>query len=132
MEKVLAFLRECGVFYLGTTDGQLPKMRPFGFVMNYKGRLSFSTNTAKSVYRQLRENPRFSVCAFHDEQGRWLRLDGRAEFLDVADSMDATEQYKAIRADIVYAEGDVIFQLHDGVCEWHEADNSYRTETLEA
>lgn len=40
MEEVLKFLTENTPFYVATVDGDTPKVRPFGFVMNYEGKLT--------------------------------------------------------------------------------------------
>lgn len=32
MEQVYEFLKKCGVFYLATTEGDQPRVRPFGVV----------------------------------------------------------------------------------------------------
>jgi nitroimidazol reductase NimA-like FMN-containing flavoprotein (pyridoxamine 5'-phosphate oxidase superfamily) len=36
-EEVLKFLKDNDVFYLATVDGDKPKVRPFGFVMEHEG-----------------------------------------------------------------------------------------------
>lgn len=37
MNEVIEFLNDCGVFFLATVDGDQPKVRPYGFVMDYDG-----------------------------------------------------------------------------------------------
>ena len=32
MNEVLAYLKECGAFFLATTEGDQPRVRPFGAV----------------------------------------------------------------------------------------------------
>ena len=39
IEKVCAFLEECGTYYLATVDGDQPRVRPFGTVLVYEGKL---------------------------------------------------------------------------------------------
>lgn len=79
MRNVLAFLQENSVFYLATMDHGYPKVRPFGFVMEYEGKLYFSTSNQKHVYRQLKENPYFEISTA-SKTGEWLRLRGKAVF----------------------------------------------------
>jgi uncharacterized pyridoxamine 5'-phosphate oxidase family protein len=79
MQEVLAFLQDNAVFYLATVDNGRPRVRPFGFVMGYEGKLYFSTNNQKQVYRQLSENPYFEISTAA-KNGEWLRLRGKAVF----------------------------------------------------
>ena len=122
MDEVLAYLRANGVFYLATIDGTVPRIRPFGFVMIYKDKLTFSTNEEKEVYEQLLTNPHFEVCSFNAADDTWIRVRGKAVFLSKEESMEATELYKAVRSSIVYEDGDIIFQMCDGVAEFHDGD----------
>ena len=79
MNEVLQFLTDNHVFYLATMDGDTPKVRPLGFVMEYDGKLCFSTNNKKNMYKQLISNPKFEICVA-SESGEWLRLSGKATF----------------------------------------------------
>jgi uncharacterized pyridoxamine 5'-phosphate oxidase family protein len=58
MNEVLQFLEDNPVFYIATVDGDTPKVRPFGFVMEYDGKLCFCTSNQKNVYRQLKGCPK--------------------------------------------------------------------------
>lgn len=77
MEKVLAFLKEAGTYYLATVEGDQPRVRPFGTAHVFEGRLYIQTGRAKPVSRQLAENPKVEICAFLN--GRWLRLAGEVK-----------------------------------------------------
>jgi uncharacterized pyridoxamine 5'-phosphate oxidase family protein len=79
MNEVLKFLTDNSPFYLATMDGDLPRVRPFGFAMEYQGKLCFCTNNQKPVYRQLKANPNFEISATA-KTGEWLRLKGKAVF----------------------------------------------------
>ena len=46
MEEVLKYLKECGTFYLATIEGDQPRVRPFGAVCAFEGKLQ----TTKSQY----------------------------------------------------------------------------------
>ncbi len=41
MQEVLKFLTENPTFYIATVEGNKPRVRPFGFVMEYEGKLWF-------------------------------------------------------------------------------------------
>ena len=72
MEEVYKFLKTCGTYYLATMDGDQPRVRPFGTIDLFDGRLTIQTGKVKEVSRQMLRNPRVELCAFDGE--RWLRL----------------------------------------------------------
>lgn len=74
MEKVCQFLKDAGVYYLATCEGTQPRVRPFGTVNIFEGRLYIQTGKKKDVSRQLSADPKAEICAFKD--GTWLRLAG--------------------------------------------------------
>ena len=51
MSAVLDYLKESGVFYLSTMDGNQPRVRPFGAVCEFEGKLYFITAKTKNVYK---------------------------------------------------------------------------------
>ena len=56
MNKALEFLQESGIFYLATTEGDQPRVRPFGAVFEYEGKLYIVTNNTKKCFKQMLEN----------------------------------------------------------------------------
>ena len=74
MEKVYEFLKSVGTYYLATVEGDQPRVRPFGTVNLYDGKLYIQTGRKKDVARQIAANPKVELCAFKD--GVWLRLSG--------------------------------------------------------
>lgn len=74
MQEVYEFLKNCGTYYLATVDGDQPRVRPFGTVDIFEGRLYIQTGKSKEVSRQIQQNPRVEICAF--DGGRWLRVAG--------------------------------------------------------
>ncbi len=79
MSKVNDFLTETGVFFLATTDGDQPKVRPLGAHMEMDGKIIFGVGDFKEVYRQLCDNPLTEIVACKPD-GHWLRYTGRAVF----------------------------------------------------
>ena len=75
MKEVYEFLKECGVYYLGTIDNGKPRVRPFGTIEIFEDRLYIQTGKSKDVYKQILANPSVEICAFKD--GRWIRIEGR-------------------------------------------------------
>ena len=74
MERVCKFLKDAGVYYLATVEGDQPRVRPFGTAHIFEGRLYIQTGKIKPTSRQLLENPKAEICAFLD--GTWVRLAG--------------------------------------------------------
>ena len=72
MEKVCAFLKDAGVYYLATDDCGQPRVRPFGTVNIFDGRLYIQTGKKKAVSAQLHKNPKAEICAFN--KGLWIRI----------------------------------------------------------
>ena len=75
MNEVYEFLKKCGTYYLATVDGDQPRVRPFGTVDIFEGKLYIQTGKVKPVSKQLRENPKAELCAF--DGGTWIRVSGR-------------------------------------------------------
>ncbi|MBR4759069.1 MAG: pyridoxamine 5'-phosphate oxidase family protein [Lachnospiraceae bacterium] len=74
MERVAAFLKEAGAYYLATADGDQPRVRPFGTAHIFEGKLYIQTGKVKDVSKQIHANPKVEICAFKD--GDWLRVAG--------------------------------------------------------
>jgi uncharacterized pyridoxamine 5'-phosphate oxidase family protein len=79
MEDIIQFLQKTQVFYLATVEGNQPRVRPMGFVMNYGGKLSFCTNNKKDMFKQIQANPKIEICAGAPD-GKWLRICGTVVF----------------------------------------------------
>lgn len=72
MDEVLEFLKKAGTYYLATDDNGQPRVRPFGTIHSFGGRLYIQTGKRKSVSMQIHRNPKIEICAFLD--GTWLRV----------------------------------------------------------
>ena len=75
IDEVCEFLKEVGTYYLATTDGDQPRVRPFGTAHIFEGKLYIQTGKVKDVSKQLEANPKFEICAFN--KGVWIRVSGR-------------------------------------------------------
>ena len=74
MNEVYEFLKSAQTYYLATVEGDQPRVRPFGTVNIFEGKLYIQTGKVKPVSKQLQANPKAEVCAFKD--GQWLRVSG--------------------------------------------------------
>lgn len=75
MQRVYDFLMKCGNYYLATMDGDQPRVRPFGTVDIFEGKLYIQTGKVKNVSKQIQSNPKVELCAFNGE--KWLRVSGK-------------------------------------------------------
>ena len=72
MKRVYDFLKKAEVYYLATVEGDQPRVRPFGTVNEFEGKLYIQTGKVKPVSHQLTANPKAEICAFTD--GAWVRI----------------------------------------------------------
>ncbi len=75
MQEVYDFLKKCGTYFLATVEGDQPRVRPFGTIDIFEGKLYIQTGKKKDVSKQLQANPKAEICAFAD--GTWLRVAGK-------------------------------------------------------
>lgn len=74
MQEVYEFLKDCGIYYLATVDGDQPRVRPFGTIDIFDGKLYIQTGKVKDVSKQIAKNSKVEICAFKD--GTWVRISG--------------------------------------------------------
>ena len=74
LEEIEKFLKEAETYYLATTEGDQPRIRPFGTIHIFEGKLYIQTGKKKAVSKQLHANPKAELCAFKD--GEWIRVAG--------------------------------------------------------
>ena len=74
MQRVEKFLKDAGTYYLGTVEGDQPRVRPFGTIHIFEDRLYIQTGKVKDVSKQIHANPKVEICAFLN--GEWLRVAG--------------------------------------------------------
>ncbi len=79
MERVVKFLKEAQTYYLATIDGDQARVRPFGTVNVFKGKMYIQTGKSKDVSKQIAANPFVEICACMTN-GTWLRIS--AELVD--------------------------------------------------
>lgn len=114
IDEVCTFLKEVGTYYLATTEGDQPRVRPFGTAHIFEGKLYIQTGKKKDVSKQIEANPKFEICGF--AKGTWVRVTGRL----VEDPREEAQQsmldaYPSLSR--MYAVGDgntVVYYIEDG------------------
>ena len=114
MNEIYEFLKKVGTYYLATVDGDQPRVRPFGTIDLFEGRLTFQTGLIKDVAKQIAANGKVEICAFDGE--RWLRVAATAVLEDsIAAQEHILEAYPELGA--MYKPGDgntAVYYLKDG------------------
>ena len=97
MQVVYEFLKAAGTYYLATDEDGQPRVRPFGTVNIFDGKLYIQTGKVKDVSRQMHANPRIEICAMHG--GRWLRIEASAALDDRREArVSMLEAYPSLQA----------------------------------
>ena len=72
IQEVYDFLKKCDTYYLATIEGNQPRVRPFGTVDIFEGKLYIQTGKIKNVSKQMKVNPNIEICAF--DGTKWIRV----------------------------------------------------------
>ena len=72
MKRVYEFLKKAEVYYLATVEGDQPRVRPFGTINEFEGKLYIQTGKVKPTSHQLAANPKAEISAFCE--GTWIRV----------------------------------------------------------
>ena len=130
MEKTLKFLKDAKTYYLATLDGDQPRVRPFGTVNVFEGKLYIQTGKVKEVSRQIHANPKVELCAFLN--GEWLRLSGELVEDDRVEAKKAMlDAYPELRG--MYSENDgntEVFYFKNATAVFSSFTHAPETETI--
>ena len=103
MKRILDFLKEAQTYYLATADGDQPRVRPFGTVNLFDGKLCIQTGRSKDVAKQILANPKVELCAMRGNE--WIRVAGvLKEDPRVEAKRDMLDHYPSLRS--MYSEDD--------------------------
>ena len=119
MQTVHDFLKKAGTYYLATMDGDQPRVRPFGTINLFEGRLYIQTGRKKDVVKQINVNPKAELSAFDGET--WIRVtatlveDNRAEAQE-----NLLAAYPQLRDRYAVNDGNnVVYYLKDAVATFY-------------
>lgn len=104
MNEVYEFLKNCGVYYLATVEGDQPRVRPFGTIDLFEGKLYIQTGKVKAVAAQMKANPNVEISGTAKD-GRWIRLSAKAVLDDNISAQEhMLDAYPELKA--MYTAGD--------------------------
>ncbi len=125
MNEVYDFLKQCGIYYLATAEGDQPRVRPFGTIDLFDGKLYIQTGKIKPVAHQIKANPKIEISAMNPE-GKWIRVAAEAVLDEnIAAAEHMLDAYPNLRA--MYQPGDgntEVYYLKNGkaqICSFTEA-----------
>ncbi len=72
IEKVFDFLQKAGTFFLATVEGDQPRVRPYGAMLLYEGKIYIMAFGKTNATRQIAANQKAEICAF---KGQTLRIE---------------------------------------------------------
>jgi uncharacterized pyridoxamine 5'-phosphate oxidase family protein len=73
MQEVHDFLKACKTYYLATVEGDQPRVRPFGTIHIFDGKLYIQTGKVKDASKQMAANPKIEISAFNGAE-EWIRV----------------------------------------------------------
>ncbi|MFD9737707.1 PPOX class F420-dependent oxidoreductase [Umezawaea sp. NPDC059074] len=94
-DSLLEFLRprHRGLLITQRSDGR-PQVSPVACGVDPQGRIVVSTYPQRAKSRNARRDDRVSVCVLSDDwDGPYVQVDGRAEVLDLPDSVEPLVEY---------------------------------------
>ncbi len=104
MNEVYEFLKTCGCYFLATTEGDQPRVRPFGTVSLFDGRIYIQTGKVKAVAEQMKANHKVEISAMAQD-GRWIRVAAEAVLDDNIEAQEhMLDAYPNLKA--MYKAGD--------------------------
>ena len=113
MQRAYDFLKKAGTYYLATTDGDQPHVRPYGTANIFEGKLYIQTGLVKPVAKQLLANPKAEICAMTG--GKWIRIEGKLVLDERTEAQKAMlDAYPNLRG--MYSENDgntAVFYFED-------------------
>ena len=95
LDEARQFLKDHhnGVLATMRSDGR-PQLSPVAVTVDDEGRVAISSRERAYKVRNLRRDPRASVCVLSEGfVGRWLQVDGRAEIVSLPDAMEPLVAY---------------------------------------
>ncbi|WP_048149220.1 pyridoxamine 5'-phosphate oxidase family protein [Methanolacinia paynteri] len=82
IDTCIKFATENPIAWVATDDEGQPRVRPLGMWFADKTGFYFQTWTIKDIYKQIVKNPKIELGFIGEENGRVLRVAGRAEWIE--------------------------------------------------
>ncbi len=109
MNKIVKEIKNTGVFFIATMDGDQPRVRPFSSICEFEGNIYFCSNNTKKVCKQISANNKIEISAMCKD-GDWIRLTGKL-IRDERDEAKAAMLADPTGPSNLYKPGDKTFEV---------------------
>lgn len=117
-EEFFNDIKDAGALFLGTVDGDQPKVRPLGFRMLENDQIYFVTGKFKDAYKQMEKNPKVEFTGV--VEGKIIRYTGEAAFDDDEALLEKAYEIMPMLKDMFAAPGlePAVFHLENACAEY--------------
>jgi pyridoxamine 5'-phosphate oxidase len=135
MKSCIDFANENKLCYVATIEKDQPRVRAMGFWFADETGFYFQTGDVKSLYRQLKDNPKVEVCFFKPDKmtGTTLRISGDAEFVNdrkLKEKVLAERPFLKSFGLTIDSPGLVIFRIPHGQAHYWTMDTNMKPKEL--
>ena len=81
-KSAIEFTSRNPICYLGTIEGDQPRVRPLMMLFADPEGFYFTTRASKQVFKQIKENPKVEFCFFDPRTSEVLRISGEVDIVD--------------------------------------------------
>ncbi len=74
MQKTCQFIKDAGHYFIATVEKDQPRVRPFGTIHIFEGKLYIQMGRKKKVAQQILANGKVEICAMKGDE--WIRVSG--------------------------------------------------------
>jgi uncharacterized pyridoxamine 5'-phosphate oxidase family protein len=135
IQDCIQFANDNKLCYLSTVEGDQPRVRALGFWFADETGFYFQTGSIKSMFKQLRKNPKTEACFYHQEGmiGTMLRVAGSVDFIE-----DKTLKEKVLKERpflkefglTVESPGLIIFRIAHGEAHFWTMENNLKPKEI--
>lgn len=125
MQTVCDFLKKAGTYYLATVEADnesgtiQPRVRPFGTINLFEGKLYIQTGKKKDVVKQINANPKVELTAFIGDT--WIRVAATLVEDDRTEAQESLlEAYPQLKRMYAVNDGNnVVFYMKDATATFY-------------
>ena len=130
INEVYEFLKNCGIYYLATVEGDQPHVRHFGTIDLFEDKLYIQTGKSKAVADQLKANSKVEISGM-TSNGQWIRLCAEAVLDDnIAAQTHMLDAYPSLKAQYQPGDGNTeVYYLRNAaaqICSFTEEPKSFQ------
>jgi uncharacterized pyridoxamine 5'-phosphate oxidase family protein len=127
MQTVYDFLKKAETYYLATVAGDRPRVRPFGTINLFEGKLYVQTGKKKDLVKQLAANPKVEITAF--DGGTWVRVACTLVEDDRAEAQESLlDAYPMLRGMYAVNDGNnTVYYIKDATAVFYTFDGEPKT-----